>query len=296
AVTAVWLRGRRGRLVAPLLAVLVVLEAGAMFVLPELSAPRGGKVDTALVQWLEAHAGSRDGTGVGTGRVFTFGGLLNPDYGSDLGVAEADVNDLPMPRTYARDISRRLDPSTIPNHFDGTTIVHAARANPETPLETPLEAFASHMGAYEAIGVSYVAAYAGSADAAGLSALGLVRVYANPHAVVYRLPHPAPLYSVVGGGCTLSDEQVGSVVVDCSRPATLVRRELDMAGWSATVGSRPLAVHRHGPLFQEVALGRGRTVVRFSFLPPHEGAALWALVAGLVALVAGWALGTRRTT
>ncbi|MGH3266047.1 MAG: hypothetical protein ACRDNS_29100, partial [Trebonia sp.] len=92
---------------------------------------------------------------------------------------------------------------------------------------------------------------------------------------------------------------VGSVVVDCSHPATLVRRELDMAGWSATAGSRPLAVHRHGPLFQSVTLGPGRAVVRFSFLPPHEEAALWALVAGLVALVAlvaRWALGTRRPT
>ncbi|MGH9100325.1 MAG: hypothetical protein ACRDV8_08865 [Acidimicrobiales bacterium] len=53
-------------------------------------------------------------------------------------------------------------------------------------------------------------------------------------------------------------------------------------------------MHRHGSLFQEVALGLGRTVVRFSFLPPHEEAALWMLVARLVALVAGWALGRRR--
>ncbi len=302
----------RGRLRGLVLTGLVVLDACAMFVVPELSAPRGGKIDTALVRWAETHGR--------TGRLFTLGGVLNPNFGSYLQVEEADVNDLPMPKSYARFIVRRLDPSTIPNHFDGTTIVvPAGGARDET--ETPVRALAGSLGWYEAIGVRDVVVYTGSQDAASLSALGLRRVFADRHAEVYRLPRAAPMYSAQAAGseasprppaspasgssaasgsgrtrravCVLSDQQVDSVNVDCRRAAVLVRRELWMAGWSATGDGHALEVRRDGVLFQSVLLGRGRTVVRFSFVPPHEGVALWALAAGLVALAAGWGLGSR---
>lgn len=283
---AVLLRGRFRGLLTPIVCGLVVLDACAMFVVPELAAPRGGSIDTALVRWVHDH--------VGTQRLFTLGGLLNPNYGSYFGVQEADVNDLPMPAAYARDIESHLDPRTVPNHFDGTTIVYEdpdrAPAGSVRPLPaTPVVALETGLRAYEAIGVRYVAAYRGSADAASLAALGLFRAYADPHAVVYRLPRAAPLYSAPGGSCRLSSERIGSVTADCRRPAVLVRRELWMAGWSATADGRPLLVERDGPLFQSVRLGRGLEVVRFAYVPPHEHLALWAFVAGLGVLALTWA-------
>ncbi len=305
----------RGRLRTSILAALVVLDAGVMFVVPQLSAPESGQIDTAFVHWAETH--------VGTGRLFTLGGLLNPNYGSYFEVAEADVNDLPMPKSYARVVERQLDPGTLPDYFDGTTTVShrggsgdGQRKGSGAGAETPVQALATSLALYEAIGVRYVVAYTGSADAATVSSLGLARVYADSHAEVFRLPHPAPLYSVetVGGaesaarssrltsppgtaravGCTLSYEHIDSVVVDCRHRAVLVRRELAMAGWSATAGGQPLTVHRFGVLFQSVTVGRGRTVVRFSFVPPYEGVALLALVVGLAAVLAGWVVASRR--
>ena len=285
----------RGRIRALLLVGLVVVDACAMFVVPQLSAPRGGQIDTAFVHWAKRHAG--------TARVFTFGGLLNPNFGSYFQVAEADVNDLPMPKTYAAYILRNLDPSTIPNHFDGTTTVARSRGADQAggATQKPMQAFVAGLRRYEAIGVRYVVAYTGSADAASLSSLGLTRVYADPHAEAYRLPDPSPMYSVQATGrtasardCTISHVHVDSVAVDCRRSAVLVRRELAMAGWSATAGGRPLTVHRHGALFQSVTLEKGRTVVRFSFTPPHEDVALLALLAGLVALVTSWVLASGR--
>jgi hypothetical protein len=301
----------RGRLRAAVLVGLVVLDSCAMFVVPELSAPQHGQIDTALVRWAKTHTR--------TDRLFTLGGLLNPNYGTYFEVAEADVNDIPMPGTYARFIQHRLDRTTIPNRFDGTTIVNAAvtGVTPGTP-ETPVQALSENLKVYESIGVRYVVTYTGSADAADVSSLGYKLVYADIHAEVFRLPRPAPLYSVrsldgsidptAGGqpsrgggragatrreGCRLSHEHIDSVTVDCRRPAILVRRELAMAGWSAEAGGRPLAVHRHGYLFEWVQLRRGRTVVRFSFVPPHEDAALWGLLIGLVALPAGWGFARR---
>ncbi|MDA8310544.1 MAG: hypothetical protein M0Z46_08025 [Actinomycetota bacterium] len=298
----------RGRLRGALLAGLVVLDACAMFVVPQLSAPRSGRIDTAFVHWVARHEGA--------GRIFTFGGLLNPNFGSYFEVAEADVNDLPMPKAYARYILAHLDPTTIPNHFDGTTIVarraasatRAGRAStPSRTPETPVQAFAAGLRSYEAIGVRYAAAYTGSADAAALSSLGLPRVYVDPHAVVYRLFDPSPMYSLqaerhagrIGAAdrtqaCTISHVHIDSVALDCRRPAVLVRRELAMAGWTAAGGGRPLVVRPDGPLFQEVTLPKGREVVRFSFVPPHEDLASGALAVGIAALVTSWVLTRRR--
>ena len=63
-----------------------------------------------------------------------------------------------------------------------------------------------------------------------------------------------------------------------------------MNGWSATVGNRPVPVRTRDDLFQEVALPAGRSVVTFSFTPPHEEGGLAAVLVGLAAIVAGWVL------
>lgn len=294
----------RGRWRTLLLAGLVVLDAGAMFVVPELAAPRNARIDTAFVRWAQSH--------VGTERLFTLGGLLYPNYGSYFQVSEADISDIPMPEAYARAIQHHLDPGTLPDYFDGVSVVSGRGGAPHRE-EPPIRALATSMRQYEAIGVAYVATYAGP-DAAAVAALGLTRVYADRFAEVFRLPHPSPLYSAEALGrpgqpspaarepasgssgpadCTLSGERIDSVTADCRRPAILIRRELAMPGWSATAGGSPRAVQRHGPLFQSVMIGRGRTVVRFAFVPPYEGQALWAFVAGLGALAAGWVLAHR---
>ncbi len=275
AVVAVGAVALRGRIRQGVLVGCLVLDALAMFVVPELSAPRQATVDTRLVETVRHQ--------VGDGRFFTLG-PFQPNYGSYYRVGEAAINDLPIPKRYARAIVSRLDPNVVPTIFTGAT-----QQRPTGP--GPLRELADHEAAYEAIGVRVLLAAPGFVPASLAHAMGLTLVYSDGVADVYRLPRPAPLYSVVAGSCRLSHESVAGVTATCRGPATIVRRELAMPGWSATAGGRALTVSASGPLFQQVRVGGGTVRLRFTFEPPHEGAGLAALALGLVLLAAGWGLG-----
>lgn len=275
AVVAIAAIALRGRARVGLLVGCMVVDALAMFVVPELSAPRSATIDARLVQAVREQ--------VGDGRFVTLGPFL-PDYGSYYGIGEASVNDLPVPKRYARFIVSRLDPNVVPTIFTGTTQV-----NPKGP--GPVQELAEHEAAYESIGVDDVLAPPGLLPASLVQAMGLTLVYSDSIADVYRLPHPSPVYSVATGSCTLSHQSASGVTADCRGPATIVRRELFMAGWSASASGRPAVVSASGPLFQSVHVGSGTAQVTFTFEPPHEDAALAALAVGLVLLLAGWWLG-----
>jgi hypothetical protein len=266
----------RRRLRSAVLASLVALDALAMFVVPQLSAPRKATVDVAAVHWLQRH--------VRTDRVFTLG-PMQPDYGSYYGVPEADEANLPLPRRYASFIRTHLDHNALPNAFDGVV-----SADPTGV--TPLQALVRNEASYEAIGVKYVLAPPGAVPAPTVTALHARLVHADALVAVYRLPDPAPLYSVAKGSCVLSHPTLDGVTADCAGPATVVRRELSMPGWSATDGQRSVPVRPWRAVFQRVRLPAGRARVRFSFVPPHEAAAGGAMAAGLALLLAGWALAT----
>ncbi len=288
AVAAVALRGRvrTGVIVG-----LLVVDALAMFVGPEFSAPRSARVDMSLVDAVRSHTG--------LGRFYTLG-PFTPNYGSYFGIGEVDVNDLPMPKRYTSYITSRLDTNVLPNIFIGDTLL---RSTGPTPLQELVKNFA----AYERIDVRAIVASPGEIPAATSRSLGLKRVYADANADVYVTPHPSHYFSVVSSvvsgttppasgpaSCRLAHESLDRVVADCRRPAALLRRELWMKGWTATVGSRQVPVRTHDGLFQEVALPAGRSVVTFSFTPPHEDGGLAAFLVGVAAIVAGWVAALRR--
>lgn len=261
-------RWRAGAVVA-----FVVVDALAMYVAPELSAPRTYSFDGRLVAFLRRH--------VATGRFFTLG-PVQPDYGSYFGVAEADVNDLPIPKAYHRYVHDDLAPNTT-LQFTGTTMT-----NPTGP--TNLQELVAHLGAFEAIGVRDVVAFAGTVPASTAASVGLREVYADPYAVVYATPHPAPLYQA-SSGCRVLGTSAASVTVQCGTPGTVVRRALYMPGWTAaTPAGQPLALRPASDpardLAQVVHVPAGTTTVRYAFTPPHEGEALIALVAGALVVVA----------
>ena len=77
-------------------------------------------------------------------------------------------------------------------------------------------------------------------------------------------------------------------VATCPRPSALLRTDLYFPGWSAMVNGASVPVAAHGP-FQSVALGRGRSVVVLSFLPPYVPAATLAALVGLLSLCVPWA-------
>ncbi len=283
AVAAVVLRGhlRTAAIVG-----LLVVDTLAMFVAPEPSAPRSASVDMRLVDAVRSHTG--------LGRFYTLG-PFTPNFGSYFGIGEIDVNDLPMPKRYTSYITSQLDTNVLPNIFIGDTTLRSTGP-------TPLQELHEHFAAYERIDVRAILSSPGEIPPATVRSLGLKLVYADGNADVYTTPHPSPYYSVVQGTtasspgttpCRLSHASIDQVTVDCRRPAVLIRRELSMKGWSATVAGRQTPVRTRDDLFQEVTVPAGRSVVTFSFTPPHEDAGLAALLAGLAAIVAGWVLAGR---
>ena len=282
---------RRGRLLmAGVMSAESVLLLGATY----LSAPPPTPLQTGSVTWLQSH--------LGTSRFVTLG-PISPNYGSYFGIAEASINDLPVPKAWNTYIATHLDPNALPGVFSG-----GGRINPTGP--TPAQELSRNLSSYEAVGVRYVVENSNGLDVQGqpFPAAGTPPwpsgprlVHRDSFAEVWELPSTTPVFSLrapdpghqgVGqplpARCTVSGRGWDQATVHCDQPSTLVRRALFMPGWTATsnrVSSPPTTVGKAPDgLFQEVSVPVGTTSVRFNFLPPREG------VAGIVSLVALLAL------
>ena len=75
-----------------------------------LPAPTPTALQLGSVDWLQTHLGNY--------RFITLG-PITPDYGSYFGVAEANINDLPVPKSFNHEIATRLDPNALPGVFSG---------------------------------------------------------------------------------------------------------------------------------------------------------------------------------
>ena len=274
-------RGRRiGRF---LIAGAVVAEAAVLFAAPALSAPRPAPSDMALVDFMQHH--------LGLSRFATLG-PVQPNFGSFFGLAEINVNDLPVPKDFTRYIEKSLDGNTDPLIFTGTT-----ETDPAGP--SPAQELTRHLAAYEAAGVKFVVTSAAGTDVTGSPwpPTGLTpaprRVYADSVADVWQLPSPAPFFSTTGAPCALRSAGSAAVTVTCSGAAVLHRLELPMPGWHAQVGSSNATVQSRGP-FQSVAVGSGTTRVEFSFTPPYGNAALVAALVGMGCILSTFVVGLWR--
>jgi hypothetical protein len=273
-------RGRRiGRFV---IAGAVALEAAALFAVPSLSAPRPAPSDMALVQFLQRH--------LGLSRFATLG-PIQPNFGSLFGLAEINVNDLPVPKDFTSFIQRSLDNNTDPLTFTGTT-----ESDPAGP--GPAQELTDHLAAYEAAGVKFVVTPASGADVtespwppAGLTPAPR-RVYADSVADVWRLPSSTPFFTTTGAPCAIRPDGFAAVTLTCSGPAVLRRLELPMPGWHARVGPSNAPIRSTGP-FQSVAVGSGTTRVLFTFTPPYGNAALVAALVGVAYLLSSLAFRRR---
>ena len=261
------LRSPRAR--ALLLAGMLGVDVVAMFVTPQLSAPRSAKVDTAVVNFLQAHLGNY--------RFYTLG-PIQPNYGSYWQLSELDVNDLPVPKAFAAYVTTKLDQNGNPLIFAGNS------ASPSGP--TARQEFAANFAVYEAASVKYLLVPAGAALPKLPASERLVQVYRDPLVQVYRLPHPAALVTSPTPGCSVVSYSDTSATVSCSAPGMVVRRELSMPGWSASVSGRAAVVGTYEKVFQTVAVPAGVSTVTFSFAPPHTNLALVAFVLAAIAILA----------
>jgi hypothetical protein len=212
---------------------------------------------------------------LGQNRFFTLGPLA-PDYGSYFGLSSLAVNDVPVPKKYQAFVPKYLDPNVDPLVFTGTSMLNPAGS-------TPAQEFVDHLRAYEAVGVKYLVLPADMVLPGGSSTLR--QVFSDATTRILELPRPAPLFSSVSGQCDVHPESESVAAVDCSRPTTIVYRELSMPGWHADANGRSLAVRTYGPVFQSVTVPAGSTTLEFDFTPPHLDLAIIACVLGLGLLV-----------
>lgn len=271
ALAAVAARPRTGSAV---LAAAIGLEAAVAFAVPQLSAPRSVRLDLAPVRFLAAQLGQQ--------RFFTLGDPaepLAPNYGSSLGLAELDVNDLPVPRAFAAFVRARLAPNAQPITFIGVPAYLGASPTPLDWLRTRREAYAS-------AGVAYVLAPAGMA----LPGLG-VPVSLSPSAAIYALPGARPLFSVLRGGpCALQAISPTTARGSCAAPALVRWDELRLPGWQALVNDRRSGLAPSGGVFQQLRLPPGPVRLSLTYLPPQ---APLGLGLGLLGAIASAAVGAR---
>ena len=255
---------------------LVVVDVLMMFALPEFSAPRSIRIDLSPVVYLKHH--------LGLGRYYTLG-PIQPNYGAYFGLSSVNENNVPVPSPWAHFVNARLDPYADPLVFVGTL------AGP-TPASSPEHQLLANLDGYRAAGVGYVLAPAG--QALPDSHPGLTLVFRSPTTWIYRLIGAASYFATVGNRCSVTPRGRESVALTCSRPAVLVRREMNLSGWSAEIDGRPANLRTDDGLFQEVNVPAGSHVVSFDYAPRGIGWALIGFAAGAVWFVVGLVRGRRQ--
>lgn len=246
-----------------LVGALVALDALLLFAAPEASAPRAVQLDLAPVSFLQRN--------LGLSRAFTLG-PLQPNYGTYFGVALLNINDVPVPSAFASYIHRRLDPVVDPTVFTG----NLAGGRPVF-APTPAQELVRNLAGYRAAAVKYVLAPSGQR-------LPFPVAFRSPTTWIYQLPGSDPYFTAPG--CLVRARSRTVLDVSCTRPATLVRRETGMSGWSASVDGGTVPVGRVDGLWQTVALPAGSHHVVFSYAPPNIGWGLAAFALGAVVLFA----------
>jgi hypothetical protein len=270
-VTAVGLIGGRRPWSKALVGALLIIDAGAMAFVPQLSAPTASTVDMSPVRYLEHH--------LGFGRYFSFR-AYHSDYGSYFGLASVNTSDAPVPQAWFNEIRSRLGSNAIPWSFDGVHVTNPAGPGPIT------EALAN-IRAYEALDVRYFVVLdplPPDLSQRG-SLLGLRKVFDDGFVSILSLPDPTPYFTTAGASCTVRSPTRDLAVTSCTRPATLVRSELDLPDSSATVNGDPRPVHDYHDLVTSVRVPAGRSVVRFSYSPPGITPALVGFLAGVLLIV-----------
>ena len=242
---------------------VAVTEAAILFAIPLASWPTSNRVDVAVTHYLQHHVGST--------RFFSLG-VPTPNLGSEIGVRQLDVVDLPVPKPLVG-IERSLD-----RYEHATAFTGDRRKVPRVP--TVAELLVRHLRRFEALGVRYVVAPTTAYVKLPSGAARLV--YHDDQFRIWRLDRAAPL--VHAPGCGLRTVTQDTYVTSCHHETLLVRSVLSFPGWSASVNGRPVPILTRNR-FQAVVVPRGHAVVALTYLPPYVPAATAMCVLALLALM-----------
>jgi uncharacterized membrane protein YfhO len=96
------------------------------------------------------------------------------------------------------------------------------------------------------------------------------------------MPHPRTFFSTPNSTCTITSTGDNTATVNCPKSTTLLRTELSMKGWKASVNGKQATIVTKDHVYQQVSVPAGTSTVTYSFSPPHERDALIvALLGGL---------------
>jgi hypothetical protein len=244
---------------------VLVGESLLMFVVPGGEAAKFVHVDMGPINFLKTHEGQDR---------FLDIAVIEPNWGSQFGLNELNAIDLPFPEKFSQFIEHQLYPGlTPPNQL----VIHAGI----TGIIAQEDELAAHFKAYEGASVKYLVMPRGIVLEPALSVLGVIPVYADAKAAIYKLPHARNFISTKSYACTVLSTNVDAARVTCpSGGSTLVRTELMMAGWKAYVNGKAATITTVDGVFQSIKVPAGTSRVTYSFLPPHEKyAVLLALLA-----------------
>jgi hypothetical protein len=250
--------------------VAIVVEALICYAVPTLSLPRSGILDQRLVTFLQANTGFA--------RVYSLDRFA-PNYGTYYRLATINYEEPMVSQTWANEVTTRLDPyARSPFYF----LQQRIDASPGHPSREDI--LAANPTPFEDLGLRYVIDRPGRMERAFASRRERpLVVYHDDVASIYRMPAEKPYAEAPHCRLTLASRD--DIEATCSRPSRLVRRELYYPDWSASVNGAPSPVHAYATLFEQVALPRGDSSVRFRFAPAHERFA-FALAAVALLLVA----------
>ena len=254
--------------VTPLLIALVVVgESLLLFMVPTAESAKQITIDYAPIHFLQQHQGDE--------RFVDFA-VLTPNWGTEFGLNELSSIDLPFPRAFKDFIEKDLYPGLKPgNQFlikGGMTGIVAMESE-----------VVHHLHAYENASVKYLLIPSSVIINPQLTALGVTQVFHDSLANIYQLPYTRSFFSTSSTSCTVTSSSDDQATVNCPNAgATLLRTELSMPGWKATLNGHAATITTVNGVYQQIALPKGTSNVAYTYVPPHERyAILLALLAAL---------------
>jgi hypothetical protein len=250
-----------------LIALVIVGESFLYFFAPTAESPKQITVDYAPIQFLQANLHKERYVDLA---------VLYPNWGSYYDVNSLSSIDLPFPRNWKNFIEDQLYPGLTPgNQF----VVKGGLVGVEN-LEAEL---VKHFKAYEDASVKYLLVPSKVVISPKLTALGIKEVFSDSLATIWQMPHVRHFFSTSSSACTISAPSDDRATVNCpTAGATLLRTELSMKGWTATVNGETVRIKTVDGVYQKVTLPAGTSTVEYRFFPPHERfAAFFGLLGGL---------------
>jgi len=268
-IAVMWLAGalRRQRVLIGLVALCTVFEATISYAVPEVLAPHSIQVARAPLTFLQDNLGQY--------RYVSFG-PIQANWGSYFGIAALNAHDLPFPQMFETLIKTQIPLKTgspLPTY---TTWRGASDA---LAYEGSV---AANLDYFENAGVKYAISYDNFPLNPAFAALHLPVAYNDGRYIIFALPHPVAMYTATG--CTVVHSSLDGVTISCPKAETLVRRELSMPGWTATVNGRAVPLTLSSP-YQQVPIPAGTSTVNYNFTPPHERLGFVVFFLSLAALV-----------